>query len=197
MWPWEAPVFGYLCYTVYTRLRYRSRPEGWPVLVMAVGSIVPDLIDKPLHWQFGIFSSGYALGHSIFFGAFVTAVGYAWAKRRGVPRLGTAFGFGMVTHEIGAALEHVVAHGHLWFGIEHMLWPIYRVPSSSTAGFWPTTLHYLAEYLYAIVTLDPKPYLIMILAILAIVVPIWVYDGLPGLRELGVVLTYPFSRSRP
>jgi len=193
MWPWEAPVFGYLCYSAYCHVRYREPPGGWAVLLVAVGSVVPDLIDKPLNWQFGVFSSGYALGHSIFFGLFVTAVSYSVARRRDAPRLGTALGIGFITHEIGAALEHVVTDGDVWFGLEHMLWPVYSVPPAVHHGFWRTTMRFLGEYLHNVLALRPTPYLVMIGVIGLFTLAVWLADGHPGLRELRIVLAYPVS----
>jgi len=196
MWPWEAAAFGYLCYSFYCHVRHRTTPGGWAVLVVAVGSVVPDLVDKPLDWQFGVFRSGYALGHSLLVGVPVAYLCYRLARRRGVGWLGTAFGVGVLSHDLGDALEHAVEDGSAWFGLEHALWPIYRIPDSSAGGFSGRTLHLLSGYLHDVLTLHPTPYLALVSVVVVVTGSVWLYDGHPGLRELRTVCAYPFAALR-
>jgi len=190
MWPWEAAVFGYLLYSLYCHGRYREAPDGWAVILVAVAAVLPDVIDKPLDWQFGVFANGYALGHSVFFGVPVALASYAVASRLDRPRLGTAFGVGFLSHVFGDSIEHMV-HGRVWFGLEHMLWPVVTLPPSRHADFSGTVVTYLSEYLHEVLALHPTPYLLLVSAIVVLVVPLWLYDGCPGLREVRVGLTLP------
>lgn len=195
MWPWDAAVFAYLCYSCYRHARSREAPGGWAVLVAAGAAVLPDVIDKPLSWQFGVFESGYSLGHSLFFGVPLAVVAYAFARRRGRPRLGTAFGVGVLSHDVGDALEHGVHEG-LWVGLERALWPLYRFPGGDRGGFSAVTLRYFSAYLHDVVTLRPTPYLLLVGAVACVVVPLWLYDGRPGLRELWWLLAYPVRARR-
>ena len=48
MWPWEHLAFGYVLYSLGVRTLRGRTPRGPPVLVLAVATQVPDLLDKPL-----------------------------------------------------------------------------------------------------------------------------------------------------
>jgi len=50
MWPWEHLAFAYVLVSGYYRLAWRSRPTDAAAIVIAVGAVLPDLIDKPLAW---------------------------------------------------------------------------------------------------------------------------------------------------
>ena len=66
MFPWEHAAVAYLLYAGYARWHDGTAPGGWAVLVVLVASQLPDLIDKPLAWQFGLLPSGRSLAHSVF-----------------------------------------------------------------------------------------------------------------------------------
>jgi hypothetical protein len=51
--------------TVYSLVRYRRLPTGYTVLILLVATQLPDIIDKPLAWTFGVLPSGRMLAHSI------------------------------------------------------------------------------------------------------------------------------------
>jgi len=182
MWPWESAVFAYLCYSPYVHLHFGERPAGAAVLVAGGASILPDVIDKPLNWQFGVFRNGYALGHSIFFGLLVLLVAVVVGRRFGRSRLGLALGIGFVSHNLGDALEHM--DDGVWFGLKHMLWPVFVLPPDRKPGFGPTLVETFREYLGHLLALSFTPYFALVGAIFALGLALWVYDGFPVLREV-------------
>lgn len=65
MWPWEHAVVGYLAFTILS-LGVRRRPPSTPeAVVVAIGTQLPDLVDKPLGWTLGVLPGGRTLGHSL------------------------------------------------------------------------------------------------------------------------------------
>ena len=186
MWPWESAIFAYICYSVFVHVRYHESPGGVAIIVAAVASVVPDLIDKPLSWQYGVFQNGYAIGHSVFTAIFVIVVGHALARRTSRPRLGLSFGIGFLSHNIGDSLEHM--NQGIWYGIEHMLWPVVVLPADHDNGFTGTVWQLLAAYRYHLAHHDFTSYFVLVGAMSACAFVLWVYDGFPVLRELIVTV---------
>ena len=50
--PWGHLAIGYLCLSLAIRARWRVPPQGPAVIAVAIGTQLPDLIDKPLAWTF-------------------------------------------------------------------------------------------------------------------------------------------------
>ncbi len=186
MWPWESAIFAYLCYSAFVHVRHRESPGGIAIIVAAIASIIPDIIDKPLSWQYGMFQNGYAIGHSVFTALLVIAVAHALARRTTRPRLGLAFGIGFLSHNIGDSLEHM--DRGIWYGIEHMLWPVVVLPPEHDPGFSGTVLQLFAEYRAHLVHHDFTSYFLLVGAMAACAFVLWVYDGFPILRELVVTV---------
>ncbi len=187
MWPWESAIFAYLCYSLVSHAAYRDAPSGVAVIFAVVAANIPDLVDKPLSWQFAVFPNGYAIGHSIFTSVVVLVAGYAIAARYDRARLGLAFGIGFLSHNIGDAMEHVPGHG-VWYGIEHLLWPVVVLPPDPHDGFSKHTLLLLLQYLHDLVRLELTPYFVLIGVITAVTAVVWAYDGFPIARELVAAL---------
>ncbi|WP_423744675.1 metal-dependent hydrolase (plasmid) [Haladaptatus sp. SPP-AMP-3] len=182
MWPWESAIFAYLCYSIYVHVRHHEPPGGAAVVVAAVASVVPDLIDKPLSWQYGVFRNGYALGHSVFVSLLVVAVAHAVARRSSRPRLGLAFGLGFLSHNVGDALEHM--NDGIWYGVEHVLWPVVVLPPDESPGFTGTVRQFLGEYRSHLVHHDFTSYFALVGVISACTLLLWAYDDFPVAREL-------------
>lgn len=98
MMPWEHSIVGYIKYSLFIHLLYRDSPTGIGTLLVVFASLLPDLLDKPLAWQFGIFADGggYALFHSVFLAVPLSIVVLLLAYYRGRPRIGWTFGVGYV-----------------------------------------------------------------------------------------------------
>ena len=64
MWPWEHVAFGYVLYSLGSHAIRREPPAEWTVFALGLGTLVPDLVDKPLSWSLGLFPTGYSVAHS-------------------------------------------------------------------------------------------------------------------------------------
>lgn len=126
MWPSSHLAIGYLLYSGYTHLRYRHSPEEFPTLLVLFGSLLPDLIDKPL-WLAGVVSTGRALGHSILFVFSVIAVVCAITYcQRGETDSAVGFGVSITAASIFDGLEQFL-HGSLVVDLEEVsfwVWPL-------------------------------------------------------------------------
>lgn len=67
---------------------------GLPILIAAISSQIPDLIDKPL-FLIGIFPSGRYIGHTIFFVLLFGIITYIITKKKAIS---VAVSFGMLMH---------------------------------------------------------------------------------------------------
>lgn len=182
MWPWEHLAFGYVLYTLGRRGLGEGPPSDWPVLALAVGTQFPDLIDKPLAWEFGVLPSGLSLAHSLLFALPVTAAAVAVATRGGRRPVGTAFSVGYLSHLLGDVLYSPLTGGELSMGF--LLWPLVPRPAGNgellaTVGrLWVSFVEFLG-------TPRGRLYLAAELAFLALAFGLWLWDGAPGLPRFG------------
>lgn len=131
MFPLGHAAFAYLGYVGLAAVTRRHLPVHWGLLPLAVGSQLPDLLDKPLSYA-GVLVSGRSLGHSVVTAVMLvllvwwtvrrlSAPGSAW-QRRILAVSPTAFAVGYVSHLLADAIEPLVtgAYGELRF----LLWPV-------------------------------------------------------------------------
>jgi hypothetical protein len=130
-------AFAYLCFVAVVALTRRPLPAAWPLVPLAVGSQLPDLIDKPLAY-YGVIVSGRSAAHSLLAAgvciALITVV--ASGVRRRTPtdgvlgRLGAvtpaAFAVGYLSHLAGDSVRPVLAGNYGDVGF--LLWPLIEVP---------------------------------------------------------------------
>lgn len=195
MWPWGHALLGYLLYSLFSHVRYRDPPGEREALLVAFGALLPDLIDKPLAWEFGVFETGYALGHSILFAGPLAVAAGLFGRAVGDGRAGLAFGVGLLLHLAGDVLPGYARTGELT--VDHLLWPVAVVgnpgpPPGLVGGTWRN----LSPYLDRLLALDLTPYLLAQLGLAAAAVALWIYDGTPGPRALyaGARRTYATVR---
>lgn len=181
MWPWEHAVIGYVAFSLLVHLFLHRSPTGRETGVFVLASVLPDLVDKPLAWQFGVFESGYALGHSVFFAVPLSITAFLVAARYDRPTLGGAFGVGYLLHLPFDVIPHLLRSG--WFPIERVLWPVTRAEPSHQGGFVDTFDGYFQRYLAELLSGDPTGYTVAVLGMIAFSIALWAYDGFPGLRE--------------
>ena len=130
MFPLGHAAFAYLSYVGLAAATRRPLPVRWALVPLAVGSQLPDLLDKPLSF-YGVLASGRSLGHSVLVaGAFVAGVwalarrldgaGRGW--RRPLERAPAAFAVGYLSHLLGDSVGALAAgrYGDLAF----LLWPV-------------------------------------------------------------------------
>lgn len=171
MWPLGHAAAGYLVYSLGVDRDWLAAPSAGAVVALAVGTQVPDLIDKPLAWIVPVLPAGRSLGHSLLFvvPACVAAVLVARALDRSA--VGIALALGILSHP----LVDVVPF--LWGNSPHefLLWPVLTVEGYDTP---PSVLAMLREDLT-----DPWFHLEFVLAAAALVR--WHRDGTPGLPWIG------------
>lgn len=183
MWPWEHAIMGYVVYSLFSRLVYQDSPTGLESVAVVFASVLPDLIDKPLAWEFGVFDAGYAIGHSIFFAVLLSiAVGLV-ARSVGRPRTGLAFALGYILHLPADVLDAYVRGGV--FQPELMLWPVETVSDSGHEhGFVDQFLQLFAQYQTELLAGELSTYIWIQLGLTTFASLLWLYDGAPVLREL-------------
>jgi len=191
MWPWEHVLFAYVCYSLYVHGRRHGRPTDAAVVVLAFGAVLPDLVDKPLAWQFNLFETGYAVAHSVFVVVPALLVVSVLARRRGVGTLSIAFSIGYLLHLVGDVLPASLSRRTL--DLSPVLWPISdRLPIDVGESLADSTAALFTQYVAQLLTLDLTPVVALQLGSVLFGTALWLLDGRPGLA----VLTEPFRRLR-
>lgn len=185
MMPWEHVIVGYIGYSLLVHAVRRRPPTSPEALVVAFAALFPDLIDKPLAWGLGVFTSGYGIAHSIFLAVPLgLAIGWlAWASGR--PWLGGAFAAGHLLHLAGDLASKYIVDGELV--LARVLWPVRTTGDGYETGFlgefWLNLAGYGSWLVNEVVSGNPDPYLYVILAIGLGGTLLWVYDGMPVGRD--------------
>ena len=174
MLPWGHAAVGYLCYSLFVRVSDRQPPAGPAVIALAVGTQLPDLIDKPLAWSLGVLPSGRSLGHSLLFAAVLAVVIWLVARRYERQREGCTLLLGHLSHVIADAIPALISGNWAEAGV--LLWPI--VPAYQYSDEMDRSI--IGFFLELELTALPLPG--VILTILAI--GVWILDGRPGLSTL-------------
>lgn len=125
MWPWGHLAVGYLLYSPLASVRFRRPPTGRATTLLAVGTQLPDLIDKPLAWGLDVLPAGRSLGHSVVIALLISSLVYAYADRRDCPDVGLAFGVGYLSHPFVDALFPLL-NGQYQY-VAYLLWPLFGV----------------------------------------------------------------------
>jgi hypothetical protein len=167
MWPWGHLAAGYLVYRVIGRGRAQ---ETAPLIALAVGTQLPDLIDKPFAWTIPILPNGRSLGHSLVL-ALPLLVGLILVldgrRRRAVAALAT----GYLTH-LGTDALYPALAGE-WYYVGFLGWPL--VPPIE----YPTASSGIIEHFLAFELTVRSGFEILLFVV---AVALWIYDGVPGLR---------------
>lgn len=180
MWPWEHLAFGYVLYSGYTRLRHGHPPGDYPVIVLAVMTQLPDLVDKPLAWSLGVLPAGRSLTHSLFVALAVVTVVSLYAYRRGTPELAGATTVGYLSHLLGDVIYPVLLGEPP--AVAFLFWPVVQRPPRATPGLSERTLELLGEFMVYLGSPRGRTFLALELGLALAVVLLWVADGWPGLR---------------
>ena len=173
MLPWGHLAVGYLAYTLAIRAHRRRPPRGPAVIALAIGTQLPDLLDKPLNAWVGLLPSGRSMGHSLLVALVLGLAVWYLARRYDHEAVGIAFGVGYVSHVVADSISLALAQQ--WAMLGYLLWPVtpaYRYPGEADRDI-------LA---YLLVNLTTPPHFELGLFALAIVV--WIYDGRPGLSAI-------------
>lgn len=171
MLPWGHAAVGYLCYTLYTRLRHRSPPTGSTVIALAIGTQFPDLIDKPMAWTFGVLPSGRSFAHSLLTLAVVAGVLYAIYRNRSALVTAGAFLAGWISHLFADGYTVLLGQQTC---VNYLVWPLAACPYDEKGRS-------IIEFLLAVELTDGALSGVGLAVIAGLV---WLVDGAPGLRYL-------------
>jgi hypothetical protein len=184
VWPWEHVAFGYILYTLTLRALVGRRPTDREAIVLLWFTQVPDLVDKPLAWQFDVLPAGLSVAHSLF--AVIPVIGAAilLARRSAAAGLGSAVAVGYSSHLLGDALYPWVLGSSMRVGF--LLWPVVPVASDTAAvGFVAHVAHFAEHFLLVLSTGRGAVVIGLEIVLLGGAVWLWVRDGRPGVRTLG------------
>lgn len=166
MFPLVHPGIAYLAYSGYLRFVDDEPSEGLAILVLAMGSVIPDLVDQSLHYL-GSAPNTRTVAHSMLAGAFISTLVFLAINRFSAnDRLGIAFLIGYLSHLLADAVWPVV----LWIPAElrYLGWPVMQQPPydgikplGTVGGVFVTTLW-------------------VELGLLAVATVVWWRDGRPG-----------------
>lgn len=174
MLPWAHAALGYLLYSAYSRWTTGHPPIGLTVFALGFGTQFPDLIDKPLAWSVGLLPYGRSLSHSLFalIGLLIVLnVLFRYPDQRA---LITAFGVGHLSHLIGDGIGPALSGDYAALG--YVLWPLTTVPNGESRSFIEFFL-----------TLEVTPMVLGGVLLTAVSGVLWVYEGLPGVKDLLIV----------
>lgn len=168
MWPPGHLAVAYLLVSWGRRVR-GDGPVSAQVVVLAVGSQLPDLLDKPLAWVFAL-PSGRTLGHSILFAVPLAVCCVLVSRRLDRPALGTAASVGVLSHVVADAVPA------LWnpdAGLSFLLWPLVSTTpyDEPFPGLWELVIDSASD-----------PYVLFEIALVAAALVYWRHDGYPGLQ---------------
>jgi len=182
MWPWEHLAVGYLLLSVVVRATYERPPGEAAVFVLLIGTQLPDLVDKPLAWEFGVFAGGQALAHSAFVAVPVGAAGVLVGRSRGRTESGLALLVGYWSH-LAADVADPLRYGN-GIAVERILWPFVETrPYSEDLGVG-RGLVYLREFVADLLAGGVSGPNLLYLLLPGIAFALWIVDGLPGVATL-------------
>lgn len=132
MLPHEHFVVAFVPVVLYVLLRYRRLPSRGIVAAVGIGSLFPDLVDKPLAHYLFVLPSGRVFAHSLPV-AIPLAIGvlvYGWQTDRF--QLAGAFTTGFLLHPYGDF------YGTLVSGAvpPHLFWPLVSVSPTPHTPAW-------------------------------------------------------------
>jgi hypothetical protein len=156
------------------------------MLLLLVGTQLPDFVDKPLARWFDVLPHGRTLAHSLLTVTIVGMLVYVYFERRDRSHLGLAFGVGYLSHPLVDSLFPLL-NGQYQY-VAYLLWPLFglsELPSYGGWGLWGTNLIEPLELLFGRAEpIDFDVYVSGLLEIVLVVLAgrIWHRDG--GLGSL-------------
>lgn len=182
MWPWDHLAFGYLLYLILGAPNPRSQRDDLTFIVLAIGTQLPDLIDKPLAWSVGLLPSGLSLGHSVAFLAILTPLAVSVSNRYGRPGLASALVTGVASHLIGDVLFALLIGSPRPY--QFLFWPVIPTAPEPSVGFGPAIGEVWSKYIRFISTSRGAVYLFLNLTFNVTVLAVWIVDGTPGMKAV-------------
>lgn len=176
-------MLGYVLYSAYSRAWLLRAPSDRAALVVPVAAVLPDVIDKPLAWQFAVLPAGRSLAHSLLFALPLVAVVALVARHLGATDAGLAFAVAYLSHLPADSFYAAITTG-VTVDLGYMVWPIGTVDPVHTSGFL-ARLHEIAVEFSAFVAGPEGWRFVAVQAVLvSLTLGLWVVDGAPGLTPI-------------
>lgn len=145
----------------YVLIRDRAAPTRKLLYVVFVGSLFPDLIDKPLAYQWFLIPTGRAFAHSPLVAVPVSLGILLIGRRTDHVREGFVFVFAYVTHIVADFwfLWDYPASNHL----QYLLWPLVPAPPTPRLPAWagPNSIYVTLWTAFSITVLIFTGYLLI------------------------------------
>jgi len=132
--PVEHFLFAMVPVALFVWVRRRRRPLGTTVLVVLVATQLPDAVDKPLAWTFGVLPSGRMLAHSVVVSVPLLAVGTVLAARRGYGGHAAVFAVAYLSH-IAGDFYPVLWEGPSYYFYPNLFWPLLSANPDQAPSF--------------------------------------------------------------
>ena len=125
---------------LYSMIRYQRLPRGQTLAVVLVATQLPDVIDKPLSWIFGVLPSGRMFAHSLVIAIPVLTVVWLVATHRGFGRSAGLFSVAYLSH-IAGDFYPVIWLGTDYYSFPNLFWPLLAATpdeNTSLAAYVPS-----------------------------------------------------------
>ncbi|QUO46872.1 MULTISPECIES: metal-dependent hydrolase [Halorubrum] len=178
MWPWGHLAVGYVAFSAFLRLGLGERPSDRGVIVLAVATQLPDLVDKPLAWQFGLLSNGIGAAHSLLVGVPAAVALGLFLRSKGYTEFGVAVAVGHASHVLGDLLFAALFSRPPV--LPAFLWPVYSTPAAPAPGLGAKTWQLLLDSRALLGGATGRSYFLIEALLLCGTVALWFLDGKPG-----------------
>lgn len=175
MFPWEHAAVGYVAYSFLHRAVRGEPPDGRAAVAVVVAALLPDVVDKPLAWEFQLLPSGRSLAHSLVVAVPATLAVWYGVGRRVAAAFGISYGLHLVTD-----VYYPLVYGQAPV-YSFLLYPLVDAPASGGSSFFGHTFELIGNLVEFATTAQGRVYLLFELALLGAAGLLWLLDGLPGL----------------
>jgi hypothetical protein len=109
--------------TAYVVTRHHRLPSGHAILILLFATQLPDIIDKPLAWSFGIIPSGRMLAHSLVISGPVLLIIFGFGYYHERIGIATIFALGYLSHLVGDFYP-ILSLGTEYYFFPNLFWPL-------------------------------------------------------------------------
>jgi Predicted membrane-bound metal-dependent hydrolase (DUF457). len=150
MSPLEHFLVALIPVAIYLLLRRRRLPSKSMLVVICFGSLLPDIVDKPIAYA-DLIPWGRVFMHSLPFAIPVVSLVLIYAVRTNRLHLGAGFSAGYLLHLPGDWHQHLL-RGEI---PPDLLWPIVSVPAHPNAPYWagPNDINIISWSLFSVIIL--------------------------------------------
>ncbi|SFC19456.1 LexA-binding, inner membrane-associated putative hydrolase [Halobiforma haloterrestris] len=181
MWPWEHLLVAYGLYSLTTNVLLRRSPSAGETIAVVVASQLPDLVDKPLAWTYGVTETGYAIGHSAFVAPLACLATLVAADRYGDRVLAGAFSLAYGSHLVTDVFNPMRSGRPPEPRV--LLWPLASPPTGDHGGLFDHFVVYFVRYANQPLAGGLSAAVALQLAAGFSIVALWLVDGAPVVSD--------------